>query len=350
MPAAVHRAASMPNPALIFVSYAREDAPRVRPLLDAVQAQLQARRIAARLWVDSEELKPGEQWDVAITRALEASVGLLVFVSERSSRSPWVRGEITVAIAAAGEKLVVPIVLDDSVDLPYGLAALQSMRYVGDVGPEQTREAARLITEAIAQFLRRTPDPPPALAVGEAPTIAADIAQGVRDSVSGASRKPSGNPPSSVFVVHGHDDQALAEIEGYLSTLGVASIVLSRQSESPQSLFQKFLSVAGRAGFAIVLLSADDLAASKAQYNEPGVGDRALQYRARQNVILELGFFYGRLGFESVFVVAAKLPIFPNFERPSDLDGVVFESMTDPDWKIKLAHKLRQAGLVVQEL
>jgi predicted nucleotide-binding protein len=122
-------------------------------------------------------------------------------------------------------------------------------------------------------------------------------------------------------------------------------IVLSRQTEFPQSLFQKFMSVAADARFAVVLLGADDYGASRIQYDAPGVGDRALQFRARQNVILELGFFYGKLGWENVFVVyQGPGRVFPNFERPSDLDGVVFDSVSDVAWREKLAAKLSAAG------
>jgi predicted nucleotide-binding protein len=175
--------------------------------------------------------------------------------------------------------------------------------------------------------------------------IAADIARDMRASVA---ESVAEGAPDSVFVVHGHDEPALTELETYLTAIGVTPIVLARQSESAQSLFQKFLSIAGQARFAIVLLSADDVAASRRQYDQPGVGERALQFRARQNVILELGFFYGALGFERVFVVAPGLPVFPNFERPSDLDGVVFEAMTDPGWKKKLAQRLRQGGFALR--
>ena len=108
------------------------------------------------------------------------------------------------------------------------------------------------------------------------------------------------------------------------------------------------MTVAGKARFAIVLLSADDYGASRRQYDQPGVGDRSLQFRARQNVILELGFFYGKLGMEQVFVVA-KGPdfVFPNFERPSDLDGVVFDSLEDDAWQTTLKGRLRDAGFVL---
>jgi predicted nucleotide-binding protein len=62
-------------------------------------------------------------------------------------------------------------------------------------------------------------------------------------------------------------------------------------------------------------------------------------------VILELGFFYGRLGWENVFVLHQEPDrVFPNFERPSNLDGVVFDSISDPAWQRSLGTKLAAAG------
>jgi predicted nucleotide-binding protein len=175
----------------------------------------------------------------------------------------------------------------------------------------------------------------------EAPLIAADIAQDIRSSEPAA----AGGRPSSVFVVHGHDDQALAQLEQYLGSVGVKPVILARRDESPQSLFQKFMTLGAEARFAIVLLCADDYGASCLQYDEPGVEDRALQFRARQNVILELGFFYGHLGWENVFVVFhGPEKVFPNFERPSDLEGVVFDSLSEVDWRTRLSGRLTAAG------
>ena len=78
------------------------------------------------------------------------------------------------------------------------------------------------------------------------------------------------------------------------------------------------------------------------------MGERALQFRARQNVILELGFFYGYLGWEHVFVLY-KPPdeIFPNFERPSDLGGVVFDEVeAGRTWKIGPGGKAAPGGIL----
>ena len=115
-------------------------------------------------------------------------------------------------------------------------------------------------------------------------------------------------------------------------------------------VYPLFMAVASKAKFAVVLLSSDDYGASRRQYDAEGVRDRALQFRARQNVVLELGFFYGRLGWENVFVVfEAPDEVFPNFERPSDLDGVIFDAMSDPAWKSNLQTRLAKAGFDIPD-
>jgi hypothetical protein len=43
--------------------------------------------------------------------------------------------------------------------------------------------------------------------------------------------------------------------------------------------------------------------------------------------------------------------VFPNFERPSDLDGAVFDSIDEGGrWKTVLAEKLRDAGFHLRQL
>jgi len=98
----------------------------------------------------------------------------------------------------------------------------------------------------------------------------------------------------------------------------------------------------------IVIMTGDDFGASRMQYEAEGVMDKALQFRARQNVVLELGFIYGKLGWENVFVLY-KVPnkVYPNFERPSDLDGVVFHNMdSSAAWQDRLRERLGRAKLI----
>jgi predicted nucleotide-binding protein len=179
--------------------------------------------------------------------------------------------------------------------------------------------------------------------------VAATIAQDARNANLPGSGK--GQTPDSVFLVHGHDTTAISDMESYLTGLGIKTFILSRVGGPAQSLLQRFLRSAADAHFAVVILSADDIGASRVQYETDGVGDRALQFRARQNVVLELGFFYGLLGWENVFVLYRPPDkVFPNFERPSDIEGAVFDLM-DPSgrWRESLAQKLVEGGFHLTE-
>jgi predicted nucleotide-binding protein len=68
------------------------------------------------------------------------------------------------------------------------------------------------------------------------------------------------------------------------------------------------------------------------------------QPRARQNVILELGYFMGRLGRNRTCALYKKgggLPL----EFPSDFLGIVYVPMDEGDgWRIALGKDLRKAG------
>jgi predicted nucleotide-binding protein len=225
-------------------------------------------------------------------------------------------------------------------ELPPALAAHNWLLFTGSPTHAEAAGAAKAILDATEKFLRKTPEPRPAVNTSDAAMLAAQIAEEIR-----ASDQSHVSIQNSLFVVHGHDEASLALLEDYLRSVGVTPILLSRRDESPQSLFQKFMSVAVQAQFAIVLFCSDDYGASRRQYDAVGVGERSLQFRARQNVVLELGFFYGRLGWENVFVVyQGPDRVFPNFERPSDLDGVVFDSITEAGWRKKLGAKLAAAG------
>jgi predicted nucleotide-binding protein len=325
----------------LFVSYSRQDIDRVRPIVGAVKDELEFRALPVDLWMDTSNLVPGEQWDVAITEALRASIGFIFFLSPRSLQSDWVARELTLA-AASLDRLIIPVILYWPLEVPPALAERQWLDLSGRPTRKQIKIAATQVAEVVESHLKKTPQPAPVVSKQEAPRLASDLAQEFRAATE---PRTSREQSTSVFVVHGHNADVLSSLEEWLAILGITAVVLSRQDESPQSLFQKFMSVANKAQFAIVLLGADDYGASRIQYEAANVADKALQFRARQNVILELGFFYGRLGWENVFVLYQEPDrVFPNFERPSDLDGVVFDSITGTAWERKLETRLSQAG------
>src|SRR5438874_10789426 len=100
----------------LFVSYARADAPLVLPLVSAVRQEYKRRALDVDVWVDLDNLTPGQRWDAEITRVLRDSIGLLVFVSPASMQSDWVKREITAAADVMG-RLIIPVILRHVPDL-----------------------------------------------------------------------------------------------------------------------------------------------------------------------------------------------------------------------------------------
>lgn len=148
--------------------------------------------------------------------------------------------------------------------------------------------------------------------------------------------QPKPHTKSSVFIVHGHDDTAKTKAALLIQRLGLTPIILNDQVNQGQTIIEKFEQHAGEVGFAVVLITPDDQGGS----SRPG---SVLQPRARQNVILEMGYFVGRLGRSKV------CPLYtPKVELPSDLLGVGYISMDPHDaWQMKLAREMKAAGLPV---
>ena len=133
-----------------------------------------------------------------------------------------------------------------------------------------------------------------------------------------------------IFVVHGHSRES--EVARVVQEItGRQPVLLSEQPGRGKTIIEKFEAHAGRAGFAVVLLTADDLGAAK-DHSEN------LNPRARQNAILELGWFLGKIGRENVAVLYDD-----GVKLPSDYEGVEYISFAD-DWCWKLNRELKDAG------
>lgn len=142
--------------------------------------------------------------------------------------------------------------------------------------------------------------------------------------------------PPSVFVVHGHDEELKQSVARTIERLGLEPVILHEKPNKGRTIIEKFDDYS-KVGFAVALLSADDVARSSKEKDE--------SFRARQNVIFELGFFLGRLGREKV--VAIYKP-HENFEMPSDYSGVLFiEYDSEGTWRFKLAKELKACGIAI---
>lgn len=151
------------------------------------------------------------------------------------------------------------------------------------------------------------------------------------------------NPPSlgdeakdNVFVVHGHDNELKEQVARLVSDLGLTPIILHEQENMGQTLIEKLERNAKRSGFAIVLLTPDDFG-----YSAKEGADEA-KPRARQNVVLELGYFIGKLGRERTCA------LYKGVDAPSDFDGVVYTPADESQaWRFNIAKELRAAGYEV---
>ena len=137
------------------------------------------------------------------------------------------------------------------------------------------------------------------------------------------------------YVHDGYDEEAIATLAEFIENSGLKPVMLDEQPIKGQTIIDKFEEQADEAGFAIVLLTPDDVGSSKA------TGKRKL--RARQNVIFELGYLLGGLGGERVCALYKE-----GVELPSDIRDVAYVPMdSDDDWKLKLSQGMRKAGLPV---
>lgn len=143
---------------------------------------------------------------------------------------------------------------------------------------------------------------------------------------------PSNN---KIFIVHGHDEQAKEMTARFVEKLGLEVVILHEQANQGKTIIEK-LEEHTDVGYSIVLLTPDDVGAS--------IKDKEnLKPRARQNVLLELGYMAAKLGRDHVCALKKG-----DVELPSDFLGVLYIDI-DPSgaWRLSVAKELKVAGLSV---
>ena len=134
-------------------------------------------------------------------------------------------------------------------------------------------------------------------------------------------------------MVHGHDDAVREAIARFISKLDITPVILHEEASEGRTIVEK-LEHHGDVGYAIVLLTPDDVG---------GTSPDKLQSRARQNVVLELGYFFGRLGRDHVCALYKG-----ELELPSDFLGVIYIPFdSGGGWRLPPAKELKAAGLSV---
>lgn len=134
-----------------------------------------------------------------------------------------------------------------------------------------------------------------------------------------------------VFVVHGRDNGTKETVARFIEQQGLQPVILHEQPSRGMTIPEK-LDANSDVGFAVILLTPDDLGRAKSDAEE--------KPRARQNVVLELGYFLGRLGRDKVCALLKD-----TVELPSDYGGGVYVPWDDAGaWKMELAKEMQAAG------
>jgi predicted nucleotide-binding protein len=140
---------------------------------------------------------------------------------------------------------------------------------------------------------------------------------------------------SKVFIVHGHDEAMKESVARTIEKLGLEAVILNERSDDGMTIIEK-LTAYSDVDFAIALFSPDDMVYAKNDVHE------IFKYRARQNVIFELGYFIGKIGRKRIILILKEEE---NFEMLSDYLGVAYTKYDkNKQWQIKLVQGLKSCG------
>ncbi len=158
------------------------------------------------------------------------------------------------------------------------------------------------------------------------------------------------NAPSSfqkekckeVFVVYGHDGISKEQLELVLYKLGLKPFVLANNGGQGLTIIEALESKIGKnsqkVSFGIVLMTPDDKGYAIS------AGENRIQYRARQNVILEMGMLISSIGRKNMALLVKG-----DLEKPSDTDGILHIPFNNhvKETVPKLTNRLTDSGFTL---
>jgi len=165
---------------------------------------------------------------------------------------------------------------------------------------------------------------------------------------------------NKVFIVHGRNHEPMKELKRMLKDFGLKPIVLHEQPSGSRTIVEKLEKYAD-VGYAFVILTPDDVAlvysdedlfmmeqlspGDEIVLKEKGFWSTFVKRRARQNVVLEFGFFIGKLNRDRVCCLLKG-----DVERPSDMHGIVYISFKESinEVRPKIVKELKAAGYKIK--
>jgi hypothetical protein len=122
-----------------------------------------------------------------------------------------------------------------------------------------------------------------------------------------------------ILIVHGRDLESRDTLRQLLVDLGLPEpVIMAAEPTLGRALPEKFEQLAVKVDAAIALVTPDDLGGLRDDVPS------AFSDRARQNVWLEVGWFWGRLGRARMLLLGKK-----GIEVPSDLSGLLIKEFDD---------------------
>lgn len=162
------------------------------------------------------------------------------------------------------------------------------------------------------------------------------IVKSLPSSLAEPSPATRGSGDGKVFIVFGHDKAARDSLELLLTRLDIKPVILANIAPDGKTIIEALIAHSD-VQYAVVLLTPDDEG-----HRADHPGER--QFRARQNVVLELGMFLIKLGRERVAILHKG-----NLELPSDIGGLIYIPFKNDvnEAKNKLAAALQKAGFFI---
>ncbi|MGP1387237.1 MAG: TIR domain-containing protein [Thainema sp.] len=127
----------------VFVTYASADSATAKSIVEGLCS------LDLKVWLDTDELRPGNHWAESIRTAISASAYFLLLLSKNLVRSSWMNYEVDAALKELQSRDVtfIPVLLEDC-DIPPSLAMYQFF---------DMRSGVKENLEELAEALKATP-------------------------------------------------------------------------------------------------------------------------------------------------------------------------------------------------
>lgn len=146
---------------------------------------------------------------------------------------------------------------------------------------------------------------------------------------------------TKIFVVHGHDQTTLEQLELVLRRLNLDPYILQNNTGQSRTIIEALeQQIYKEAAFGIVLMTPDDFGYVKTK------SDTERQARARQNVVLEMGMVFASLGRDRMVILKKGA-----LEMPSDVGGLLYLEFNEhvKEVAVRLAVQMKSAGITIDD-